>query len=312
MNNYKRRQFIRISTGLLGGFALGTMAGCNNSANSEKTLEDSTGNKKSSDSADAGAATALTAFGLQLYTLRDDFPKDPKGVLKQVADMGYKQVEGYEGAKGIFWGMSDAEFKSYMDSIGLTMVSSHCDTSKDFEKKAAQAAGAGLKYLMQPYEGRDKSIDDYKKLAEDFNKKGEIAKKNGIRFAFHNHDMSFVAINGEYPQDVLMANTDPGLVDFEMDIYWVVTAGGDPEAWIKKYPNRFTACHIKDRAKNPGTDNGKNSVDLGTGSIDFAKVLKTAKDNGMQYYIVEQEAYPNGTPLAAAKVDAEYMKTLKF
>lgn len=310
MNNYKRRQFIKISTGILGGFALGgTLAACNNSADTKKTLEDSTDNKKSGD---AAAAAALTAFGLQLYTLRDDFPKDPKGVLKQVADMGYKQVEGYEGKQGIFWGMKDDEFKSYMDSIGLTMVSSHCDTSKDFEKKAAQAAGAGLKYLMHPYEGRDKSIDEYKKMADDFNKKGEICKKNGIRFAFHNHDMSFLNVKGEIPQDVLMANTDPSLVDFEMDIYWVVAAGGDPEAWIKKYPNRFKACHIKDRSKTPGADNGKNSVDLGTGSIDFAKVLKTAKDNGMEYYIVEQEFYPNGTPLAAAKVDADYMKNLKF
>src|SRR5690349_24635659 len=141
MNNYKRRQFIRISTGLLGGFALGTMA-CNNSADTKKTLEDSTDNKKSGESSDAGV-TALTSFGLQLYTLRDDLPKDPKGVLKQVADMGYKQIEGYEGPKGLWWGMKNKEFKSYLDSLGLVMISSHCEFKKDFERRAAEAGEIG-------------------------------------------------------------------------------------------------------------------------------------------------------------------------
>lgn len=304
--NYKRRHFLKLGTGVLGGLAIGTMA-CNNSADSGNTSADSTGSK---DMAPAGAA--LAAFGIQLYTLRDDFPKDPKGVLKQLADMGYTQIEGFERDKGIFWGMSDTEFKSYLDGLGLSMVASHCDVTKDFERKAEQAARAGLKYLIYPWEGRDKTIDDYKKMAEDFNKKGEITRQNGLRFAFHNHDMSFNAINGEYPQDVLMANTDASLVDYEMDIYWVVAAGADPEAWFKKYPNRFTACHVKDRSKKPGADEGQNSCDLGTGHIDFPKLLKTAKANGMQYYIVEQEAYPAGTPLEAAKVDAEYMKKLKF
>jgi sugar phosphate isomerase/epimerase len=305
MNNYKRRDFIRLGTGLLGGFAL---AACNNNSGTDKVPEGD-----STDTASNAAATAsIGAFGLQLYTLRDDFPKDPKGVLKKVADMGYTQIEGYEGDKGVFWGMSNTEFKTYLDSIGLTMISSHCKTDIDFEKKAAEASAIGMKYLIYPYEGEDKTIDDYKKMADDFNKKGEICKKNNIRFAFHNHAFSFKAINGEFPQDVLMANTDAALVDYEMDIYWVVAAGQDPEAWLKKYPDRFTACHVKDRAKSPGKDDGLNSVNLGTGSIDWPKILRTAKDNGMQYYIVEQEAYPNETPLEAAKADAEYMKALKI
>ena len=310
--NYKRRDFLKLGTGLLGGITIGAMA-CNNAA--DTATADNKDSSKTDAGSNAATATALTAFGLQLYSLRDVFPGDPKGILKQVADMGYKQVEGFERDKGIFWGMSDSEFKSYMDGIGLTMIYSHCDVTKDFEKKAAQAAGGGLKYLMYPFEGRGdkkKNLDEYKALAADFNKYGEICKKNGIRFAFHNHEMSFAPINGEYAQDILMKNTDPSLVDYEMDIYWVVTAGQDPEAWLKKYPNRFTAVHIKDRSKTPVEDNGKNSVDLGTGTIDFAKILRTAKDNGAQYYIVEQEAYPNGTSLQAAKADAEYLKNLKF
>ena len=305
MNSYKRREFLKLGSGLLAGLAIAPMA-CNSSADTEKTASDSTG------AAGTAEAAALTAFGLQLYTLRDDFPKDPKGVLKQVAEMGYTQVEGFERDQGVFWGMTNTEFKSYLDSIGLTMVSSHCDTTKDFEKKAAEAAAIGMKYLIYPWEGADKTLDDYKKMGDEFNKKGEICKQNGLRFAFHNHAFSFKQIDGQYPQDVMMQYSDPSLVDFEMDIYWVVAAGADPETWLKKYANRFKLCHVKDRSKTPVADDGENSVDLGTGSIDYTKLLKTAKENGMEYYIVEQEAYPNGTPLEAAKVDAAYMKTLKF
>jgi sugar phosphate isomerase/epimerase len=140
--------------------------------------------------------------------------------------------------------------------------------------------------------------------------KGEICRKNGIRFAYHNHDYSFKDLSGQFPQDVMMQNTDPALVDFEMDIYWVVTAGQDPEAWLKKYPNRFRACHVKDRIKN-STEHDASCV-LGEGSIDYPAILKTAKAEGMQYYIVEHERYDNTTPLKAVEADAAYMKKLRF
>jgi sugar phosphate isomerase/epimerase len=251
-------------------------------------------------------------FGLQLYTLRDDMPKDPATVLRQVASFGYKQIESYEGAKGMFWGMGNTDFKKFMDDLGMSLVASHCDINKNFEKKAADAAEAGMKYLICPWLGPQKTIDDYKKAAEKFNKSGEICKKEGILFAYHNHDYSFKLTDGQIPQEVMMNETDPALVDFEMDIYWVATAGEDPENWVKKYKKRFRLCHIKDRSKTPVDDNSKNSVDLGTGSINFKKILNTAVDYGMHYFIVEQEAYPNGTPLEAVKKNAEYMKKLKI
>jgi sugar phosphate isomerase/epimerase len=167
-----------------------------------------------------------------------------------------------------------------------------------------------MKYLMCPYKGPQKSIDDFKKFADEFNQKGEICKKNGIRFAYHNHDYSFKPIGGQMPQDVMMQNTDPALVDFEMDIYWVVTAQEDPEAWLKKYPNRFRACHVKDRIKN-ATEHDASCI-LGEGSINFPKILKTARANGAEYYIVEHERWDNTTPLKAAEADAAYMKKLKI
>ena len=197
-----------------------------------------------------------------------------------------------------------------MDELGMTIIASHCEMNKDFEKKATDAAAIGMKYLICPWLGAQKKLDDFKRFAEEFNKKGEICKQNGIRFAYHNHDYSLKPLEGTIPQQLLMEQTDPSLVDFEMDIYWVVTANEDPELWLKKYKDRFRLCHIKDRTKTPVENNGKNSVDLGTGVINFGKVLKTAKENGMQYFIVEQEAYPNGTAVDAAKAGADYMKKL--
>lgn len=288
-----RRKFIKITGGVTTGFALSGLSGLSYFSSCEETGK-------------------LKKFGIQLYTLRDVVPKDPKGVLKQLASFGYTQIESYEGQQGMFWGMSNTEFKKYLDDLGMSIVSSHCDMNKDFEKKAAEAGAIGMKYLICPWLGPQKSLDDYKRHADEFNKRGEICKKNGIRFAYHNHDYSFKAMNGQLPQDVMMNATDASLVDYELDMYWVVAAGEDIENWVKKYPNRFRLCHVKDRSKTPGPDNGKNSVDLGTGSIDWSKILNTAKANGMEYFIVEQEAYPNGTSLEASKVNAEYMKGLKI
>ena len=252
----------------------------------------------------------LSTFGIQLWSVRDDLAKDPKGVLKQLSSYGYKQIESFEGAKGIFWGMTNKEFKAEMDALGMKIISSHCNISENFEKKAAEAAEIGMKYLMCPWKGPQKDIDAFKKFAEEFNQKGEVCKKNGIRFAYHNHDYSFENMNGEMGQDIMMKNTDPNLVDFEMDMYWVVASNQDIEAWLKKYPNRFRLCHVKDRKK--GATEKDASCDLGTGSIDYPKILKSARNLGVEYFIVEQERWDGTTPLQAAATDAKYMKNLNI
>jgi sugar phosphate isomerase/epimerase len=291
-NKMKRRDFLQ-STGMaVSGIFLSSYLPACKSTNVSNDIKDN--------------------FGLQLYTLRDVLPKDPKGVLKQVASFGYKQIESYDHDElGIFWGMKNTEFKKLMDDLGMKIVSSHCDMNKDFERKAAEAAEIGMSYLLCPHLGPQKKIDDFKKFADTFNQKGEICKKNGIRFGYHNHDYSFVPLEGQYPQDVMMQNTDKNLVDYEMDIYWVVTAGQDPIAWIDKYPNRFKLSHIKDRKKGVAPSKREVSVVLGTGSIDFQKIIKEARAKGMDYYFVEQEAYENTTPIEATRADAEYMKNFK-
>ena len=254
----------------------------------------------------------LNTYGIQLYTVRSEIPKDPKGVLKLLASYGYKQVESFEGAKGMFWGMTPAEFKSYMDELGMTIISSHCNIDKDFEQKAADAASIGMKYLICPYKGPRKTIDEFKKMAEEFNARGEICKKNGIRFAYHNHDYSFAMVEGQMPQDVMLENTNPDLVDFEMDIYWVVTAGIDPVAYSKKYKNRFRLGHVKDRKKDATANDKDASCILGEGSINYPVILKDLKKNGMEYFVVEQERYDNSTQLDSAKADAVYMSKLSI
>jgi len=306
--DFKRREFLRLTGNLAAGIAIAPMA-CKLSSNKEKETG-SAADSTTSTTATTEAGTALTTFGLQLYTLRDDMPKDPKGVLKQVSSFGYKQIESYEGKDGMFWGMSNTDFKKYMDELGMTIVSSHCDINKDFEKKAAEAAAIGMKYLICPYKGPQKKLGDFKKFADEFNQKGEICKKNGIRFAYHNHDYTFKVLEGQLPQDLLMTSTDPSLVDFELDMYWVVAGGQDPETWLKKYKNRFKLCHVKDRTK--GATEAADTCTLGEGSIDYPKILKTAKENGMEYFIVEQEKYAGTTPLKAAEVDAAYMKNIKI
>ena len=280
----QRRQFLQMSSILGGGLALGLKS--------------------------TAASNASKKFGLQLYSLRDVLPADPMGVLKQVSEMGYNFIESYDGPKdlGMFWGMGNKGFNSYLKSLNMSMPSVHTDVYKDFEKKVNETAEIGVDYIIYNYEGPNKTLDDYKRYADDFNKKGEYAKKYGIRFAFHNHDYTFIKQEGEYPQDILLKNTDPALVYFEMDMYWVVTAGLDPIACLDKNPNRYFLCHAKDRIKN--STERTATCTLGTGSIDYAKLLKAAKKRGMKYIYVEQERYDGTTSLQGAADGAKHIKKI--
>jgi sugar phosphate isomerase/epimerase len=194
----------------------------------------------------------------------------------------------------------------------MRFVASHCNTNQDFERKAAEASAIGMKYLIAPYLGPQKSIDDYKRAADKFNQNGEICRRNGLRFAYHNHDYTFKTAEGQMPQDVLMQNTNKDLVDFEMDIYWVVNAGQDPEAWFRRYPDRFRLVHVKDRQRGVGDTSKNVSVVLGTGSINFPQILRTGAQNGVRHFMVEQEAYEGTTPLVAVRENAGYMKGFRF
>ena len=310
-----RRNFIRNASLIsLAPFAMSGLYGCK-SKNSTvvKAIEN---------------GFSVDQFGIQLWTVRDFMEKDAKTTLKQLSDFGYKQIESFQGQQGIFWDMRPKEYASFLSDHGMNCISSHCDSNyaidiskrDEFKKLVDDSASIGVKYLVNPYLGGIKTIDGFKEAAEGFNALGEISKKAGIQYAYHNHSYSFMEMEGQLPQEIMMSNTDPELVDFEMDIYWVVAAGADPVEWLKKHPNRFTLCHIKDRYKpekiaelekveevSPMFGVSASCV-LGTGQINFDEVFKEAKKQGMEQWIVEQERYDDMTSMEAAEKDANFMQ----
>jgi len=255
----------------------------------------------------APADVEYAPFGLQLYTLRDVIGDDPEGIITQVAEFGYKQIESYEGRQGMFWGMGNTGFKQFLDDLGVEMISTHANVFQNYEQKVEDLAAIGVPNIVSPWIGPQETIDDFKSYAEQFNRMGEIARDAGLRFGYHNHSYTFEELEGQFPQDILMQETDPELVDFQMDIYWVVAAGHDPIEWMRKYPGRFTSSHVKDYQEFDGEN---ESVVLGNGTINFAEVLQVGRETGMNWNIVEQEAYRDTTPVDAIRANAEYMKEL--
>jgi sugar phosphate isomerase/epimerase len=249
-------------------------------------------------------------FGIQVYSVKEDMEKDPIATLRNLAAYGYQQIESFEGSKGIFWGMQPKEMKQLMNDLGMELIASHCNYTDNLAQKAEAAASIGMKYLICPWIGPQKSLSEYQKIAQQFQEAGKICAKAGIRFAYHNHAYSFEAIDGQLPQDILMKETDPALVDFELDMYWSETAGVDTAAWLKKYSGRFRLCHIKDRSKQ---GNGPNaSCNLGEGKINYQNLLRVAKNNGMEYFLVEQEKFDGSTPMKSAAANARYMQQIKL
>lgn len=249
---------------------------------------------------------AINPFGVQLYSVRDLMPADPKGTMTQLAKAGYKQFESYAGSQGFLWGMAPKDAKMFLDDLGVKMVSTHFDFRKDLDKSIEMANGAGLTYLLCPYIGAQKNFDEWKKIADLFNEAGEKVRKGGLKFGYHNHDYSFKPLDGKIPQVYLLENTDPKSVMFELDMCWIEAAGQDAAAHLKKYGKRYELCHVKDFNR---VDGKVVQTDLGKGTVDYKKLLRVAMDNGMKYYIVEQEQYPE-SPMRSVQNDATYMAKL--
>ncbi len=245
-------------------------------------------------------------IGIQLWSAKEDMAKDPMNTLIEISKMSYQYVESFDGEKGMFWGHKPQEFKQLLKDLNLKILSSHVDITKDFEKKAEAAREAGIKYLICPAIGVQKNLDGYKKAAEQFNRCGEICTKNGIRFGYHNHSYSFTLQEGQYPQDIMMKETDPNLVDFEMDIYWVIVAGQNPIEWINKHPHRFKLCHVKDR-EHDATDNFASCI-LGNGTIDYPSILSQLKEKDVKHFIVEQEKFAEGSRLMCIEKDGQVLQ----
>lgn len=256
------------------------------------------------------------ARGIQLYMVKEDMERDAPGTLKQLGAMGYTQIESYGSDKGIFWGKTNTEFKKLANGYGLNLISTHYNpcTLAEFDKLAADAAAIGMKQLVCPWLGPQKSIDDFKNFADDFNKRGSICKKHGLQFGYHPHDYPYKPVDGQLPINVLLANTDANLVHYQMDVYYTVTEGADPYAYLTKYKGRFTSMHLRDVLKKrlPAGSKEESACDMGDGVINFPKLISAAMANGAKYFFAEQSRFYHETPLQSAKKNAAYLKAMRL
>ena len=227
-------------------------------------------------------------IGLQLYSVRDLIKDDLYGTLKKVAQIGYNSVEAAGYSNGTFYGLKPIEFKRMVNDLGMILPSSHAGFEFDNAQKVIDdTCKAEINYLVLPWlpVEKRKNINSYKKLAEDFNKIGELCQKSGIQFAYHNHDFEFINTEGEIPYDVLLKETDKELLKMQLDLYWIIKAGYDPITYFKKYPGRFELWHVKDM------DDTKERffTEVGNGIIDFENIFKYKELSGMKYFFVEQD-----------------------
>jgi len=250
-------------------------------------------------------ARKLDRIGIQLYSVRDLMAKDFEGTLAQLAQIGYKEVE-FAG----FYGRKPADIRALLQRDGLTAPSAHLGfdvLSKDTDQTMAAVAELGAQYATvawTPQEERG-GTDKWKSIADKFNAAGRIAKAHGISFAYHNHDFEFEpCVGSALPFDVLLQNTDPALVNFEMDVYWVNHAGQKPVDYITKYPNRFVMLHLKDGGPAPAY----TMTDVGSGTIDFASILRA--DTALQHAFVEKDVQSD--PMGFARNSFNYLNNLTY
>jgi sugar phosphate isomerase/epimerase len=261
------------------------------------------------------AAAPLTLpVGLQLYSVREQLPKDFDGTLHKLAAIGYKEME----AAG-YYKKTAKEFRQSMDQAGLRCVSTHHslnDLRPQVDQFIEYGHTIGLEYMICSSAGgvhRDPSrkgelnLDDWRYVADEFNKIGEKVKAAGMTFGYHNHIPEFRSENGVLFYDELLSKTDPKLVYFEMDCGWVAASGHSPVDYIKKSPERFPLLHIKDMIKGP--DGKYRNVVMGKGSVEWPPILSAA--TGLKHYFIEQEEF-TGDPMTELKEDVEFMKKVSI
>lgn len=275
--------------------------------------------------AGAGTGPLGKAIGLQLYTVREAASKDLLGTLKTLQNIGYKEVE-----TAGFYGKSGKELRKLLADHGMTAPSAHSsmgDIQKDMQKLVDGAADVGAKYFVCAFPALPPGVslptssalasgitlDHWKWNAEQLNKLGEVAKKAGLQAAYHNHNMEFRSYNGVVAYEELLRLTDPSLLKFELDLAWVVTAGADPVAYLKKYADRIALLHVKDVSKDAVTtvtEVKSQTVEVGRGKIDWKRIFAACDPKQIKHYFVEQENF-TGSTLDAVRASYEYLSTLK-
>jgi sugar phosphate isomerase/epimerase len=234
--------------------------------------------------------------GLQLYSLREQFKKDVPGTLDEVKTFGIKYAE-LAGTYNI----PPEQFKEQLVSRGITPISGHFGYEKfrdDVESIAREAKTLGLKYAgcaWIPHEG-DFTEKTCREAAAVFNHAGEVLAKDGIKFFYHTHGYEFQKHGQGTLFDLLVAETNPKYVSYEMDIFWIVHPGQDPVKLLQQYPKRWELMHLKDMKQSTptglltGHTDVSNDVTLGAGKIEMSPILQAAKKAGVKWYFLEDES----------------------
>jgi sugar phosphate isomerase/epimerase len=249
----------------------------------------------------------LDRIGIQLWTVRSLFKQDPVAMMKMLGATGFNQIE-FANLEPL--PIAPRELRTIADDLGITFPSSHFNPPIFFEtpQKAIDIAGElGCKFVVNSWiDEKDRTKAGYYSQAERFNKVGADMRTAGFRYGFHNHQFEFAKMDGDKTgYDILLQNTDPALVEMELDMYWVVDGGADIMDLLNRYPGRFKLAHIKDR-----TADGR-MVNVGEGVIDWKSVIAKSTDVGIEYFFVEHDE-PVAPISAAVATSYTYLRSLRF
>ena len=232
-------------------------------------------------------------LGVQLYTLRDLMAEDVGATLELVAAIGFREVE-FAG----YFGHAPVQMRGLLDAAGLSAPAAHIGIQNFREGAAEQiehAVAMGHQYVVVPWLAEDeRTLDDYRRHSDEFNRWGEQCAAAGIQFAYHNHDFEFEETDGKIPYDLLLAETDPELVKMELDLAWTHAGNADAVGYFEKWPGRFPMVHLKDF--EPGT----GETDIGTGGVEFDRILAEAALAGLRHGFVERD-HPEDAETAIRK-----------
>ncbi len=253
-------------------------------------------------------------LGVQLYTVRSVIGKNPTATLDAIQKIGYTEVEAIYASLNEIW--------PALKQTSLQPISVHIDESifvkggSELDAALAESKKRDFKYVVVPYIPVQQrgGADMFKRLADMLNKSGEKAKSHGLKLCYHNHAFEYKPIDGKTGLDMLMSDTDKGLVSLELDIFWATIGGHNPVEILQTYSGRIPLLHLKDKARSFTKIQYNENVppdtfkEIGSGSIDMPAVLKAADKEGVEHYFVEQDHTP-GDPIASLKKSFDYLAT---
>lgn len=258
--------------------------------------------------------------GVQLYTVRDELKRDFRGTLARIAALGYREVE-FAG----YFDQSPAAVRALLAEFQLAAPSAHVGEQllgPDAQRLIDQAAAIGHRYLVIPWvdPAQWRDLDGWKRRAEKFNRAGELCRRAGLQFGYHNHHFEFATIQGQRPYDLLLADCDPQLVQMELDLCWTVAARQDPIALLKAHPGRFPLVHMKQLKALPALKGGDvlslsmdeafaQMTEVGPGAVDFASLLADPASRGIRHFFVEHDQ--PAQPLASIETSLRWLRTLQ-